>query len=180
MDGTRDLVRRLARVLDVAETVVRVLLAGPEPEKVLSETALLLLFAARVDESHRQLHRRIRTLAKQLVPYARSERVLAGITLTPALAREYAAAHVCLSELSFPDPTFDEVLARSLASGRCSGGSGCRTTELDLEWLAAIAQNGRRRAPDSALAAATTAGLGLDPLGPRATTCTPSRTRCST
>ena len=104
------LVRRLSSVREIAETTVRVLLADdgtsapeadgePRPEKVLSETALLLLFAARVDPAHTTVHRQIRSLAKQLVPHARSDRVLAGITLAPALAREYAAAHVCLSHL---------------------------------------------------------------------------------
>jgi hypothetical protein len=176
VDGTRDLARRLARVLDVAETVVRVLLAeeappGDElqPEKVLSETALLLLFAARVDASHRQVHRRIRALAKQLVPHARSDRVLTGITLAPVLARECAAAHVCLSRLGYPDARFDDVLARSLSSGAARRRERVPYRQLELEWLGDIwdpVRNGRKRGPSTELAAATTAGLGLDPLSP--------------
>ncbi|HXZ58348.1 MAG TPA: hypothetical protein VEG40_12270 [Gaiellaceae bacterium] len=176
MDETRDLARRLTRVLDVAQTVVRVLLSTqaapgeePQPEKVLSETALLLLFASRVDASHRQVHRRIRALAKQLVPHARSDRVLAGITLTPVLAREYAAAHVCLSRLGYPDAKFDEVLARSLSSGAARRRERVPYRQLELEWLGDIwnpSQGGRKRRPSAALAAVTTAGLGLDPLNP--------------
>ena len=160
----------------MAETVVRVLLSDqasegeePQPEKVLSETALLLLFAARVDTSYRQVHRRIRALAKQLVPHARSERVLAGITLAPVLARECAAAHVCLSRLGYPDPAFDEVLARSLASDTARRRERVPYRQLELEWLSEIwnpASGGRRRRPSSGLAAATTAGIGLDPLSP--------------
>ena len=176
MDESRDLARRLTRVLDVAETVVRVLLSQPpadgeepEPEKVLSETALLLLFAARVDPSHRQVHRRIRSLAKQLVPYARSDRVLAGITLAPVLAREYAAAHVCLSRLGYPDPKFDEVLMQSISSGALQRRERVPYRQLELEWLGGIwnpGPGGRTRRPSAALAAATTAGIGLDPLRP--------------
>lgn len=163
-------------MLDVAETVVRVLLSQqaaegeePQPEKVLSETALLLLFSARADASHRQVHRRIRALAKQLVPYARSDRVLAGITLAPVLAREYAAAHVCLSRLGYPDPKFDEVLTQSLSSGASLRRERVPYRQLELEWLGDIwnpARGGRKRRPSAALAAATTAGLGLDPLSP--------------
>ncbi|MGZ4258559.1 MAG: DUF6895 family protein [Gaiellaceae bacterium] len=160
----------------MVEIVVAVLLAqdAPEgeelqPEKVLSETALLLLFAARVDASHRQVHRRIRALAKQLVPHARSDRVLAGITLAPVLARECAAAHVCLSRLGYPDPKFDEVLARSLSSDAARRRERVPYRQLELEWLGDIwdpVRNGRKRRPSAALAAATTAGLGLDPLSP--------------
>ncbi len=176
VDGTSDLARRLARVLDVAETVVRTLLAeepadGEElqPEKVLSETALLLLFASRVDASHRQIHRRIRALAKLLVPHARSDRVLAGITLAPVLARECAAAHVCLSRLGYPDPKFDEVLARSLSSSAAQRRERVPYRQLELEWLSEVwdpARGNRRPRPNTALAAATTAGIGLDPLSP--------------
>lgn len=160
----------------MAETVVGVLLSQespngeePQPEKVLSETALMLLFAARVDPSYKQIHRRIRSLAKQLVPHARSDRVLAGVTLAPVLAREYAAAHVCLSRLGYPDRKFDEVLARSLSSGALQRRERVPYRQLELEWLGGIwdlERGGRQRLPDPALASATTAGMGLDPLSP--------------
>ena len=90
----------------------------PQPGKILSETALLLLFASRIDEAHARIHDQIRALAEQLIPHARSEEVVAAITLTPALARECAAAHLCLSHLGYADADFDSLLARSLEAAR--------------------------------------------------------------
>jgi len=170
-----DLFRRLSGVLEIAATTIRVLLSEssepttsaeePRPEKVLSETALLLLFAARIDQSHTRVHEQIRDLAEELVPHARSERVLAGITLAPVLAREYAAAHVCLSRLGFPEPAFDDALARSLASSSARTRERVPYRQLELEWLSGI-WDPHSIAPgrDAGLAAKTTAGIGLDAL----------------
>jgi len=170
-----DFARRLSGVLEVAETVVRVLIAErwesegdneePSREKVLSETALLLLFAARIDESYTPIHQQIKALAGQLAPHARSESVAAGVTLAPRLAREYAAAHACLSRLGYPDPEFDHVLARSLESGLARTRERVPYRQLELEWLSGVWDPVRiplRR--DLGLRAKTTAGIGLDAL----------------
>jgi hypothetical protein len=171
-----DLARRLIAVLETAETTVRVLLGRgfaptddaeePRPEKVLSETALLLLFAARIDPSYRAVHERINSIAKQLAPYARSESVLSGIKLAPALAQEYSAAHACLSRLGYPDPDFDHALEESLLSDTARARERIPYRQLELEWLSTV-WDPRPSPPtqDPGLPARTTAGLGLDALG---------------
>jgi hypothetical protein len=169
-----DLVRRLCGVLRVAGRTVTVLLEGepappasgteeePRPEKVLAETALLLLFAARVDDAHAEVHERVQELARRLVPHARSERVLAGITFAPALAREYATAHACLSRLGYPDETFDAALAASLASASVRERERVPYRRLELEWLGSVWEPCASGEAEEGLAARTTAATGLD------------------
>src|SRR5437660_11760227 len=91
-----DLVRRLCLVLDVARQTIEQLAQNgfhdPEepdnnvlPEKIIAETALLLLAASTVD-FHDEVNTRIEQLAQFLIPYARSERMLLGMCLKPSLA----------------------------------------------------------------------------------------------
>lgn len=177
VDGASDLEHRLSKVLDVAKTTVQVLLSEhstplpeaeePQPGKILSETALLLLFASRIDEAHARIHKQVRALAEQLIPHARSEEVLAAITLAPDLARECAAAHLCLSHLGYPDADFDSLLARSLEAARRRERVPYR--QLELEWLGGLWDTSGRvgsTRSDPSLAASTTAGLGIDPINP--------------
>jgi len=98
-----DLIRRLCHALDIAQQAVarlapngytdaEDLLINVRPEKVISETAVLLLAAsavARVDE----VRMRIDQVARLLIPHARSERMRLGTCLEPALALDYSAAH---------------------------------------------------------------------------------------
>lgn len=79
------------------------------PEKVISETGLLL-FAASSVRGDPEIRSKIKNVAKRLVPHARSERMRLGICMEPALAWDYAFAHVCLSRIGYPDPSFDSVL----------------------------------------------------------------------
>src|ERR1051326_961136 len=79
-----DLLRRLCGALDIAERVV-VCLADDgyadevdpslnlRPEKVISETAVLLLAASTVNEQ--QVLQRIDNLARLLIPHARGPRI---------------------------------------------------------------------------------------------------------
>jgi hypothetical protein len=169
--ATDDVVRRLCGVLGIAGKTVTVLLDGepasegdgePRPEKVLAETALLLLFAGRTDESHAEVHERVDDLARRLVPHARSERVLAGITFAPALAREYAIAHACLSRLGHPDEELDRALAASLASASVRTRERVPYRQLELEWLGSVWEACAVGKADDGLGARTTAATGLD------------------
>src|SRR5271170_5572994 len=84
----RDLIRRLCHALDIARLAVEHLAADGytdprdparsiRPEKIVSETAVLLV-AASPAMVHPEVETRIRDVAELLIPHARSERVLLG------------------------------------------------------------------------------------------------------
>jgi len=126
-----DIRKRLCHALDIsAQTVEQLAQSGYtdalapannlRPEKVISETALLLLAASGASR-YPEVKGRIYQVALQLAPYARSERMLLGVCLEPAVAVDYAQAHICLSRMGFPDEDFDRVLRQSLRSQAASG-----------------------------------------------------------
>jgi uncharacterized protein DUF6895 len=114
------LVRRLCDAIEIAKKAIECLAAdGYEdktepgnnlrPEKVISESGLLLL-AASTASRYPEVDERLRDVAERLVPHARSDRILLGICTQPALAWEYAQAHVCLKRLGYADRRFDTAL----------------------------------------------------------------------
>ena len=139
-----DLARRLRRVLRVArKTVTRLAEAGytdPEdtnfsvrPEKVVAETALLLLAASTVSDD--EVAALVGELAQELLPHARGERMLLGAALEPAAAWDYAQAHVFLSRLGYPDAGFDNVLAASDKAQAAYGRERVPHRALERDWL---------------------------------------------
>jgi hypothetical protein len=113
-------VRRLCGALEIAKNAIEHLAAGGyddkaepgnnlRPEKVISESGLLLL-AASTASRYPEVNQRLRDVAERLVPHARSDRILLKICALPALAWEYAQAHVCLTRLGYADPRFDAAL----------------------------------------------------------------------
>ncbi len=172
-----DLVRRLLRALEVAERALKALglegYADPEnpevdvrPEKVISETALLLLAAHRVREPNAR--RRVHHLAGLLAPFARGERVRAGICLEPQLARDHAFAHTCLSVIGYRDDDLDRLLSASLQDQASSGHERLAHRDLEQEWLARLQnQHSALRCEDDRLPARSMLGTGLDPVGCR-------------
>jgi hypothetical protein len=141
----KDLERRLCHALDVAKRTVERLapdgyVDAEEPrghiraEKVISETALLLLAASTVAERE-EIRGRIQSVAAALRPHARSERMVLGICLEPALALDYAAAHLCLSRLGYPDTKFDALLRRALESQASCGRERMPHRALEQVWL---------------------------------------------
>jgi len=113
-------VRRLCEALDVADNAIERLASDGytdsqepannlRPEKVISESGLLLL-AASTAARHAEVAKRLREVAQRLAPHARSDRMLFGICTEPALAWDYAQAHICLKRLGCPDVRFDSVL----------------------------------------------------------------------
>ena len=141
----KDLERRLCHALDIAKRTVERLAAkgysdardahvSVRPEKVVSETALLLLAASKAacgDAVSTRLHH----VARLLIPHARSERMYFGACLEPALAADYASAHICLERLGYPDSRFDVVLARALGSQAGRGRERVPHRVLEQEWL---------------------------------------------
>ncbi|HKF05380.1 MAG TPA: hypothetical protein VKB49_23880 [Candidatus Sulfotelmatobacter sp.] len=141
----QDLEWRLCHALDIAKQVVERLAlngyidsADPgnnlRPEKLISETALLL-FAASSAASHDTVKARIKTLAQMLIPHARSERMLLGVCLQPALAWDYAQAHVFLSRLGYQDAAFDQLLQQSADSQAKDGCERVPYRMLEQEWV---------------------------------------------
>jgi hypothetical protein len=142
----KDLARRLCRALDVAARVIEHLAPSGYtdsteptnnvcPEKVISETAVLLVAASRVAHND-GVGARIESVARLLIPHARSELILLGVSLEPALALEYGQAHICLQRLGYPDPGFDELLRQSVNSQARAGRERPPSRLLEQEWIA--------------------------------------------
>jgi hypothetical protein len=145
----QDLEARLCHALDVAKRAVDRLAehgyADPDesrdqscdpvrPEKVISEAAILLL-AASTASARPPVRVRVHELAHLLIPHARSERMRLGLCLQPALALDYASAHVCLKRAGYPDPGFDGLLDQALKSQAVQGRERVPHRMLEQEWL---------------------------------------------
>lgn len=140
------MLRRLNRVLDFAEQTIALMdedgFKNPDDpanntrsEKVIAETAFLLLAVHKISETYKELKDRIAVIALQLIPLARSEKVLVEICLQPALAMEYAHAHICLTKIGLPDEKFDKILNASLQSSASDGRERLPYRMLEQEWI---------------------------------------------
>jgi len=141
----KDLERRLCHALDVAVPTVERLAArgytdqdqpdnNVRAEKVVSETALLLLAASTV-ASIDAVKSRIDDVARRLIPYARSERIQLSICLEPSLALDFASAHICLTRLGYRDDSFDALLYEAVGSQALRGRERVPHRILEQEWL---------------------------------------------
>lgn len=141
-----DLIRRLCHALDIAKVALEELVPkgfdnpknpamNVRPEKVLSETAVLLLHASSV-ASYPEIKMRITHLANQLIPSARSEGMLLGLSLEPSVAWDYALPHVCLKRLGYCDSRFDEMIRQCVGSQAHSGRERVPHRMLEQEWVA--------------------------------------------
>lgn len=144
----RDLRRRLAAALEVAERSVRLL--GPtgyradepdgiRPEKVLAETALFLLASQQACACHDSLADLHRRIAGALVPFARSRRAAALIVLEPLLALDHALVHLCLSRLGLGDQGFDRLLAAALEARASATRERLPHRMMERDWLLRLA-----------------------------------------
>jgi hypothetical protein len=141
-------VRWLCRALDFAEQTVDRLAADGytdsnepainlRPEKLVGETAIFL-YAASAVAAHPEVSTRIDTVARLLIPHARSARILLGICLEPSLALDYAEAHICLSKLGYRDAGFDALLRQSLQSQAGAGRERVPHRALEQHWIGGI------------------------------------------
>jgi hypothetical protein len=141
-----DLLKRLCQTLDFAEQAIRQLAESAytdddatqnvaiRPEKVITETALLLLAASNVS-TYTAIGPRILRVASLLVPHARSQRMLRAICLEPAAAFDSATAHICLKRLGFYDADVDAMLDLSVAGQAHEGREREPHGMLRQEWL---------------------------------------------
>ena len=102
-------------------------------EKIVAETGLLVLAASGVPDE--EAAAAAAELAKRLVPYARSDRMLMGVALEPAAAWDYSQAHVFLTRLGTPDADFDALLRESDAAQSASGRERVPHRVLERNWL---------------------------------------------
>lgn len=103
------------------------------PEKVVSETALLL-YAARTAAGRPPIAERMSRLAHALTSHARGERMALGLCLEPALALEFAQAHIVLGAIGCPDPEFDALLQHALQAQARWGKERPPHRMLEQEW----------------------------------------------
>jgi Domain of unknown function (DUF6895) len=143
-----DIERRLCRAIDFArQAVVRLASAGytdseepannVRPEKLISETAVLLYAAAAAGRLG-QVGVLVDEVAQLLIPHARSPRMLLGVCLEPALALDYAEAHICLTRLGYRDAGFDQLLRQSIDSQAAPGRERPPHRMLEQQWLREI------------------------------------------
>jgi Domain of unknown function (DUF6895) len=141
-----DLIERLCRALDIAALAVEHLAANGysdagnpaksiRPEKIVSETAILLVAASSAGAGI-GVGERVKNIAHHLIPHARSKRMMLGLCLEPSVAWDYALPHVCLSRLGYRDSAFDELLRKSLESQAHAGRERAPHRELEQEWVA--------------------------------------------
>jgi len=140
------LARRLCHALGVAERAVECLAQDGyvdseepgnniRPEKVISETAFLLVAASTVSSEFGDVAERIRRIARLLIPHARSERMLLQMCLHPPLALDFAQAHICLGRLGYRDDSFEALLRVSCQAQSSLGRERVPHRVLEQEWL---------------------------------------------
>lgn len=149
--SAQDLSRRLCHALDVAKQAVERLapdgytdraqpLNNVRSEKIISETAFFLLAVAGIEDA--AVRARADLVARMLVPFARSERMRLGVCLEPALALDYALAHVCLTKLGYEEPGFDALIREALRAQASGGRERPPHRMLEQSFVAGI-WNGR-------------------------------------
>lgn len=166
----KDLERRLCHALEIARQAVERLATNGytdadepgndvRPEKVISETALLLYASSKAAHLP-EVGARIRCVAELLIPHARSERILLGLCLEPALAWEYAQAHVLLGRLGYQDSIFDTLLEQTTRSQASAGRERPPHRMLEQEWIREIWSGSRKGKGQRCTRLALTSALG--------------------
>jgi hypothetical protein len=174
--GRGDLVRRVCNALETADLTLDVLgeegYSDPDapgesvsPDKVLAETALLLIATQDAAGQERPIGERLDQLTRRLAPLARSERMAAGLCLDPGNARLYAFPHACLVRLGNPDPAFDRLVRESLVSQAAQTHERAPHRVLEQEWLRRVWDPPPGTpAPRAGTATRSILGTGLDVL----------------
>lgn len=143
-----DLEARVCRALDLARTTLDHFAGAGYtdeesaahsfgPDKPLAETAMLM-YAVSAFRDRAEVARRIDELARVLAPHARAERVLVEIALHPALAFKFAAPHILLTRLGYPDGSFDTFLRLCLSSQASNGHERTPCASVERRWLSSL------------------------------------------
>jgi len=110
-----------------------------------------------------ELRQRIDAVARLLIPQARCERVLLEVCLQPAVAVDYAEAHIFLTCIGFPDPKFEALLATMIGSPEHHSKERFPHRVLEQEWVKKLWNRTPQNTPDlSKTIACTPLGYSLD------------------
>jgi len=177
-----DLIRRVLNALNIGRQVVGGIsdtaptdtetdtkaegIKGSLWEKIVSETAMLLLCVEPIRGLDERIGEQAAIIANVLAKHARNTDVRAAICLDPGLARDHAVAHAILSRLGFPDPDVDALFSKSLAMGPNFGPERLPHRRLEQTWLSRVWNIGEPPSCDeSPLLAESMLGRPLDVLG---------------
>ena len=133
------------------------------PEKVLAETALLLLASrpavtgAPVDAELGARHWR---LAETLVQFGRNERVAALMTLEPSVSLEHGFVHITLTQIGMPDARFDRLLEAAQAASAARSRERLPHRRLEQAWMRRLAGL-RDDGPDTDVADRTDVAISI-------------------
>lgn len=120
----------------MATRTVETVAGTPLLQKVVAESAMLLVCAEHIGRGDVRARARLADVAALLTPHARGADVLSAICLDPGLALDHAVAHVLLTRLGYPDKHVDRLLAESLALGVDFGPERSPHQLLERQWLA--------------------------------------------
>ncbi|GAA0516414.1 DUF6895 family protein [Deinococcus depolymerans] len=138
---------RLLEVLDHARRTVQMLSVVNDPwqtpldayatlaDKIVMETALLILVTGRVPQAPPALVEASQALAAHLVPYIRSDRHRALLRRHPHAAVSLGMAHQALQEAGFPDAAFDALVADAFTSRQAQAAERLPYRHLEMLWL---------------------------------------------
>jgi hypothetical protein len=109
-------------------------------DKVVAETALLVLLADRIGASVQAIQRRVERLASALTPYARSERNAAMMLRFPYSVSTLAFAHIALQQLGYYDDNYDSLVRRCFEARQVECIERVPFRSMELLWQREIRQ----------------------------------------
>jgi hypothetical protein len=145
------LLKRLGLALRIAGRTIKFLGADgfngadlPEgnfaAEKPLAETAMLL-YVARRERSDPSVQGIFDKLVQDLIPCARSGRMVWDVLRYPSVYLQLATPHILLSALGRQDSQFDDLLARTEAASSSRGHEVVPYRKLEIIWLRSLWRN---------------------------------------
>ena len=108
--------------------------------KVVAESVMLMRCAAALGSEDKNISDIVARLAQAIRPQASNEAILVDMCGAPSRALETATAHILLTDLGYPDPTIERLLAEIL---NADDSERLPSTNLEAYWLHAI-WNGSR------------------------------------
>jgi hypothetical protein len=107
-------------------------------DKIVLETSLLLLLAARVAKQFPPMTASIIQLATMIAPRARSERVRAMLQRFPHTAVSLGIPHLVLTRLGYEDKEFDDLVSELFDSGTPFASERVPFRIMDARWVHAL------------------------------------------
>jgi len=111
---------------------------GARPDKIIAETAILLMASSTACRPYLSLSAIHNRLARGLISHARSPRIWAAICMQPRAASELAFAHGCLTRLGYPDAGLDALVVAAIDAAASMGRERLPHRVLEQEWIARV------------------------------------------